>query len=231
MTSIGSTPTLGAMMTIVVYLLALVINRRLPSPFTHPVLLSVAFIILCLKLLGITYADYDTGGSLFTFFLGPVVVALSVPLYRQHSILMAQFLPTLGSVAIGGSVSIVSSVLIARALHGSESTLLSIAPKSVTLPIAIGISAKTGGIPSLTAAVVIATGVLGGAFGLGWLSLLRVRSPYARGLAMGTASHGIGTARCFEDSELVGVASSLAMALNGLFTVAFLPLILASLLR
>jgi predicted murein hydrolase (TIGR00659 family) len=171
------------------------------------------------------YETYFDGAQFVHFLLGPATVALAVPLYLHAQRLKKMWLPLLGGLVIGSITAAVSAIGIAWLLGGSTETLLSLAPKSVTAPIAMGITEKIGGLASLTAILVISTGILGAVTGPGVLSLLRIRDQAVRGFALGVASHGIGTARAFQESDESGAFSGLAMGLNGLVTALTLPVV------
>lgn len=219
-------PIFGTALTVAVFVAASLLYARLRTPLVNPVLVSVVFLVLLLKLTGISYEDYNRGGSVVSFFLGPAVVALAVPLFRHRELVLRRLLPIGSGVLAGALTSIFVTVLVARALGASEAIVLSLAPRSVTTPIALGIAEEIGAVPSLAATVVILTGVFGAVAGPAILSLARVREPVARGLAMGTSSHGIGTARALEEGSLVGAVAGLAIGLHGLVAVWLIPLLL-----
>ncbi|MDT8441018.1 MAG: LrgB family protein [Desulfuromonadales bacterium] len=220
-------PLFGVSLTLFVYALAQLAYRRLASVWANPVLVSIVTIILLLKLSGISYEDYRQGGDLILFLLGPSVVALAVPLYQRRQQVWRSKMPILLGIFAGSLVSILSACGLAWLLGGSRETILSLAPKSVTTPIAISIVDKIGGIAPLTAALVVLTGCLGAVCGPEFCRLLRIRSPLAQGLAVGTAAHGIGTARMLEVDRLAGAVAGLAIGLNGLLTTFLLPLLMA----
>jgi putative effector of murein hydrolase len=153
-------------------------------------------------------------------------VALAVPLYRYFAEIRRSASAVLISILVGSLTAMGSAVGIAWAMGASRQTLLSIAPKSVTMPIAMGIAEQINGLPSLTALLVLLTGISGAVFATWTLNLVRVRDWRARGLAVGVAAHGIGTARAFQVSEVAGVFSSLAMGLNALATAILVPLLI-----
>jgi predicted murein hydrolase (TIGR00659 family) len=212
--------------TLVVFALARALYRKTRFFLLHPVLLSVAALIAALRLARVPYETYMQGGQLIHFFLAPAVVALGLPLYRELERLGRASLPILASTAAGSLVGVLSAVLPAGLLGASPALLATLAPKSITTPIAIGVSEVLGGLPPLTAAVVIATGILGAVLGPPFLRAIGVRSPTAFGLAMGAASHGIGTARAMEEGRLSGAASGLALGLNGALTALAAPWLL-----
>ena len=202
------------------------LQRRTGWVLLNPILLTIASLILFLKLSGVSYETYQEGGRLIEFWLKPAVVALGVPLYLQLEMIKKQLLPILLSQLVGCLVGIVSVVLVAKLLGATPDVICSLAPKSVTTPIAMEVSNATGGIPSLTAAVVVLVGLFGAVFGFKILTLGRVKSPIAQGLSMGTASHAIGTSAAMEVSRKYGAYASLGLTLNGILTALLTPAIL-----
>ncbi len=222
-----ATPLFGITLTLVVYMLAQLAYRRLNSVWANPVLVSIITIILLLAAGNIEYRDYARGGDMILFLLGPSVVALAVPLYQRRKQIWDRKAPILLGVFAGSLASIISAGGLAWLLGGSRDVVLSLAPKSVTTPIAISIVEKIGGVAPLTAALVVLTGCLGAVCGPEFCRRIGVTSPVASGLAVGTASHGIGTARMFEVDRLAGAVAGLAIGLNGLMTTFLLPLLMA----
>ena len=202
------------------------LQKRTGWVILNPVLLTIAVLIFLLKLTGISYETYSEGGELIAFWLKPAVVALGVPLYLQLEMIKKQLLPILLSQLVGCLVGIISVVLIAKGLGASPEVICSLAPKSVTTPIAMEVSNATGGIPSLTAAVVVMVGLFGAVFGFKVLSFGQVKSPIAQGLSMGTASHAIGTSAAMEVSKKYGAYASLGLTLNGILTALLAPMML-----
>lgn len=226
MTNVLTTsPTFGLAATLLVYAGAKWIHGQLKIFLLHPVLVTIAVLIALLSLTGVSYNDYMRGGSIIAYFLGPAVVALGVPLYDQLTRLRSEALPALITTLFASAAGMVASVaplLIARA---PRELVVSLLPKSVTTPIAMEISRGLGGEPSLTAAMVVLTGVVGAVAGPPVMRMLAIGSRVAFGYGLGTASHGIGTARALETGELEGAASSLALCLNGIATALLAPLI------
>ena len=211
-------PVFGVFVTLLAFYAAQAVRQRSKSVLLNPVLVAVSMIILVLAVLDVKFEDYNEGGRFLTFFLGPSVVALGVLFYEKFNEIKQNFLPFFISVFTGGMIAIVSVVAIAILLHAPEVITRSIASKSVTTPIAIEVSEILKGIPSVTAGVVITVGIFGNAAGPAILRFLRIRSKNALGTALGTAAHGIGTARALEEGELTGAYSGLAMCVNGIFT-------------
>lgn len=224
---LSATPLLGLTATLLAYLAAFKLYERSGmNPLMNPVLLAVALLVSLLALTGTPYRTYFEGAQFVHFMLGPATVALAIPLYEQRAALRRLALPLLAGLLAGVMTAVASAVAIAWALGASRQTVLSLAPKSVTTPIAMGIAEKIGGLPSLTAVLVILTGMLGAIIARPLLDLLRVRSQATRGFALGVASHGIGTARAFQVSEETGAFAGLAMGLAALLTAVLAPLLL-----
>lgn len=202
------------------------LQQRVKSVLLNPILLSIAVIIGYLVLTDISYDTYSKAGGLIEFWLKPTVVALGVPLYLQLETIKKQFLPILASQLAGCLAGVMSVVAIAQMMGAKKDIILSLSPKSVTTPIAMEISATVGGIPSLTAAVVVCVGLLGAVLGYKAMGFGRVHHPMAQGLSMGAASHAVGTAVAMEVSKLHGAYASLALTLNGIFTAILTPYIL-----
>lgn len=224
---LSASPLLGLTITLLAYQGAYWLYRRADfNPLLNPVLLAIIMLVAALKLTNTPYRTYFDGAQFVHFLLGPATVALAVPLYAQFDKLRAALLPLGGALLAGSLTAIVSVTGIAWLLGAGETTLLSLAPKSVTAPIAMGISEKIGGIPSLTAVLVIMTGVSGAMMAKYVLDALRIRDHGVRGFAVGIAAHGIGTARAFQISEQAGAFAGLGMGLNGLLTAVLMPLML-----
>lgn len=221
---LSASPLLHLTLTVLAYLLGdWIFRRNGQKALFNPVLLTILTLVTILSVTGTEYQTYFAGAQFVHFLLGPATVALAVPLYRNNRLIRQLWLPMFASIVAGALVSATSAVLVARWLGASEQTLISLAPKSVTAPVAMGIAEKVGGLPSLSAALVVLTGVLGAVIGAAVLAVVRVRDDRARGLALGVASHGIGTARAFQISDLAGAFSALAMGLMALISAFALP--------
>jgi len=199
--------------------------RAAMSPLANPVLIAVALTVGALMATGTAYPAYFEGAQFVHFLLGPATVSLAVPLYRQIERVRRSAAALAASILAGSLTAAGTAVGIGWAMGASRDTLIALAPKSATAPVAMGITEALGGLPSLTAALVILTGVLGAMLGPLVLDLVGVGDWAARGLALGTASHGIGTARAFAVREVAGAFAGLAMGLNALATALLLPLI------
>jgi len=195
------------------------------NPLLNPVLLAVILLVAILFVTDTPYPDYFEGAQFVHFLLGPATVALAIPLYRQFDKVRRSAAAILVSLLAGSATAAGSAVLIGWLLGGSEDALIAMAPKSVTAPVAMGITEQLGGLASLTAVLVIVTGITGAMLGPKLLNLLKITNWAARGLAIGTASHGIGTARAMQVNETAGAFAGLAMGLNALATALLLPLV------
>lgn len=208
------------------YHLSKLIQRKTQMILLNPILLTIAVIIIFLELMGIDYETYEKGGKYIDFWLKPAVVALGVPLYLQIEAIKKQAIPVLLSQLVGCVVGIVSVVGVAQMLGATKEVILSLAPKSVTTPIAMEVTKQVGGIPSLTAAVVVITGLLGAMLGFKILRLGFVSNPISQGISMGTAAHAVGTAAAMEVSERYGAFSGLGLIINGVLTSVLTPYVL-----
>ncbi|HMN93071.1 MAG TPA: LrgB family protein [Hydrogenophaga sp.] len=229
---LSATPLLGLTITLLVYQGAFVLYRRSGfHPLANPVASAVLGLGLLLWATGTPYATYFEGAQFVHFLLGPATVALAVPLLEQLPRLKRLWLPLLGALVAGTLAATVSAIGIGWLLGASKATLASLAPKSVTTPVAMGIAEQIGGLPSLTAVLVVSTGILGAATARYLFDALRITDPAVRGFALGTAAHGIGTARAFQVSEEMGAFAGLAMGLSALFSAVALPAVAGALLR
>ena len=209
-----------------VFFFAKLLQKKTGLVLLNPILLTIAVLIIFLKMANISYETYNQGGHLIEFWLRPAVVALGVPLYLQLEMIKKQLLPILLSQLAGCIVGVISVVLIAKFMGASQEVILSLAPKSVTTPIAMEVTKAIGGIPSLTAAVVVAVGLLGAICGFKTMKIMHVGSPIAQGLSMGTAAHAVGTSTAMDISSKYGAYASLGLTLNGIFTALLTPTIL-----
>ena len=221
---LSASPLLGLTLTICAYVTAVwIFNRSRYSPLVNPVAVSILIIVLVLKAAKMPYQEYFSGAQFVHFLLGPATVALAIPLARQLPKAKHLFYPVLAGLVAGSCTAIISAVSSVMLLGGSYQLAMSIAPKSVTTPIAMAVSEKLGGLPSLTAVMVIATGITGAIIGNAIFNLMRIESHQIRGFSLGVAAHGIGTARAFQVSSEMGAFSGLAMGLNGVLTAFLAP--------
>jgi len=220
----NATTLFAIALTLAVYLGVRRLYLRYRHPLLNVVALGAGLIIATLVALRIPYSDYVPAKNIMTALLGPATVGLAVPLYRYRTLLLRSAPAILGSVALGALLAMLTAGTIAKLGGLPPDVVVSILPKGVSIPFAVEIAQIYKGIPALTAAFVVATGTLGSLLG-GWLlSLARISDPMARGLALGTVSHGQGTATALMEGEQQGAMAGLAMILAGIFTAGFAPL-------
>ncbi|MFO1167290.1 MAG: LrgB family protein [Rhodoblastus sp.] len=224
---LSTQPLLWLTLTLVVWLFADFLARAANrNPLVNPVLISIALMGAILIATGAPYGKYFEGAQFVHFLLGPATVAIAVPLVRHRALVRANLLPMAAALVAGAIVASVSAVAIAAAFGAPRQVLVSLAPKSVTAGIAMAVSENLGGVPALTAVLVITTGIIGAVIVTPLMNALRIKDYAARGFAVGLASHGIGTARAFTVDEIAGTFAGIAMGLNGLATSLIVPLLM-----
>ncbi|MHA7850458.1 LrgB family protein [Roseovarius sp.] len=220
-------PLLWLTATLVAYLLGDAAYRASgQNPVVNPVLVAMLVLAGVLWATATPYATYFEGAQFVHFMLGPATVALAGPLYANLHHVRRALLPMAGALIVGSVTAVASALWIASALGVEGATLASLAPKSTTAPVAIGIAEQLGGLPTLTAALVILTGIIGAVVVTPLMNALRITDWRARGFAVGTAAHGIGTARAFQVNETAGAFAGIGMGLNALLTALIAPYVL-----
>ena len=219
MNQVTSSPLFGIALSVAAFSVGLWVNRRTKLSIANPILIAIPLVIACLTLTGVPLADYQRGGEVINMLLGPATAALALSIYRQREILKENFLPVLLGCLAGCCASVGSTLALCRIFGLDQALTASLVPKSVTTPIAVELSAQGGGIAAVTIVVVIFTGICGAALAPGFLKLLRVEDPMAAGVAIGTASHGIGTARALQMGKVQGAMSGVAIGVSGIITV------------
>ncbi|TSE30654.1 Inner membrane protein YohK [Tepidimonas thermarum] len=229
---LAASPLLGLTLTLLAYGLAHRIFTACGAhPLANPVALAVALIGTLLWLTGTPYATYFEGAQFVHFLLGPATVALAVALHAHAPLLRRLWAPLLAGLVTGALAASLSAVALGWLLGASPQTLASLAPKSVTTPVAMGIAEGLGGLPSLTAVLVVSTGIWGAVTARPLFDRLGWRDPVVRGFALGVAAHGIGTARAFQVHPTMGAFAGLAMGLAALFNAVVLPWVLGPVLQ
>jgi predicted murein hydrolase (TIGR00659 family) len=225
-------PLFGIVLTVAAYAAASTAWRRFGgSALLHPVLVGTALVSVTLLLTGMHYETYFSQTAVLNETLGLVIVALAVPLYRQFGLIRESGSPLVIALIVGSLIAFVTTLALPVLAHSTTGILATLAPKSTTAAVAVEIAERAGGVASLTAVVVIATGIFGAVFGPGILKAVGVKDERAMGFALGVASHAIGTARSFQISDVAGAFASLGMILNALLTIALAPVILGLLAR
>ncbi len=229
---LSTTPLLGLTLTLVVYGVAYRLYEWMRfNPLANPVALAIVMLASVLTVTGTPYRTYFEGAQFVHFLLGPATVALAVPLMEQWHRLRRLWWPLLAGLACGTMAGTLSALVLGRWLGASDATLASLAPKSVTTPVAMGIAEQLGGLPSLTAVLVVSTGIVGAATARFLFDAMGIQSPVIRGFALGTAAHGIGTARAFQVNDTMGAFAGLAMGLTALLSALTLPWLVQWVLR
>jgi predicted murein hydrolase (TIGR00659 family) len=229
---LSQTPLLWLTVTLLVYALTDAVSQATQrNPLANPVLHAMWIIGAFLALTGTSYTSYFGGAQFVHFLLGPATVALAVPLYENRRLVIAAILPMVLALLVGCVTAIVSVVWLAKLAGLPNNVVLSLAPKSVTAGVAMGIAESLHADPSLTAVAVVLTGIIGAVIVTPLMNAFGITDFRARGFAVGLASHGIGTARAFQVDAVAGVFAGIAMSLNALVTALLVPLAATLLLR
>lgn len=207
------------------YLFGQWVFKKTKIAILHPLIISIAIIIVFLQVTQIDYDKFQQGGQFVSFLLGPSVVALGYILYEQMSYLKGNVISILTSIFIGSITGITSVILLAKITGADNALIMTLEPKSVTTTIAMNISTQSGGIPSLTAVIVLFCGIFGGIIGPYVLRILGIKSSIAKGLALGASSHSVGTVKAMEMGVIEGAISGLAIGLMGVMTALLIPII------
>lgn len=230
MNNLFSNPLFGIIISVVAFEIGSFIYKKTKIPFFNPLLISIALIILFLQCFSIELESYNKGASIINFFLAPSTVVLAVPLYKKINLLKAHAMPIIVGITTGSIAGIVSIIYLCKLFNLDTKLSISMMPKSITTPIGIEISKQLGGIPAVTVAVIIITGIMGAIIGPLVCKAFRIKDSVALGVSLGTASHAIGTTKAIEIGEVEGAMSSLAIGIAGLLTVFLAPLLFKLLL-
>ncbi|AKB19890.1 MULTISPECIES: LrgB family protein [unclassified Methanosarcina] len=221
-----STPLFGILLSLVAFQIGTLLYKKTRSSVFNPLLVSLVLVILFLLYFRIDFETYNVGGDYISFFLGPATVVLAVPLYKKIQLLKSDALPIITGIS-AGCIAGISSIVIFSSLLGFDKVITnSLVPKSVTTPIGIEISKQIGGLPAITVAAIIVTGIIGAVLGPLICRCFRINDRVAIGIAIGTASHALGTTRAIELGETEGAMSGLAIGIAGLITVFLAPVLL-----
>lgn len=222
---LGQSAYFGFFITLFAYWISAKISKKTGNPLCNPLVLSIVFLIFFLKLTNISYETYDQGAKYINYFLTPSTVCLAVPLYRQIKLLKEYAGAILLSI-LSGTLACAAFIFAVSKLFALETSMyVSLVPKSITTAIALGMVEELGGIASVTVMAIILTGNLGAVIASTAFRLLKLDEPVAQGLALGTASHAIGTTKALELGEIQGAMSSLAIAVTGVLTVVIGPIV------
>ena len=215
----------GMFISVFAYIIGMWLKKKLGWGILNPLLIAVVLVIAFLAGTGIPYAEYNEGASYISYFLTPATVCLAIPLYKQLELLKKNFAAVIIGITSGVLASAVSIFVMSMLFKLDHVYYVSLLPKSLTTAIGMGVSEEAGGIVTITIVSIILTGIFGNIIGEAWFKLVGIKEPIARGLALGTASHAIGTAKALEMGEIEGAMSSLSIAVAGLMTVVVVPLV------
>ncbi|MDD3810395.1 MAG: LrgB family protein [Erysipelotrichaceae bacterium] len=221
LTAVYASPFFSITISITAYVLGHLIYQKVKSPVANPLLIAILLVIAVLKGLGIPFEVYRNGGDFISLFLAPATAALALTIYSKITILKKNIIPVIVGSAIGSVVSMVCVYLLCKLFNLDATLTASLLPKSVTTPIAMGISTSLGGIAPVTVAAVVMTGIMGSVFAPLMIKIFKVTNPVAVGLAIGACSHAVGTSRALQIGELEGAMSGVAIGVCGLMTVIF----------
>lgn len=222
---LSRTPLLWLTVTLLAYVIAdRIAQATNQHPLANPVLVAIALTAAVLEATGTPYATYFEGAQFVHFLLGPATVALAIPLYEYRATVLRALAPMLAALVVGSVVALASALLLGQAFGIPRDVIVSLAPKSVTTGVAMGIAQTLGGDPTLAAVIVMLTGMTGGILVTPLMNVLRIRDMRARGFAAGLAAHGVGTARAFQVNEVAGAFAGIALGLNAFLTAILAPI-------
>ena len=226
MYNITQTPIFGLLLTIIFYNLGRFIQRKTGNPIFNPLLIAIICIIAFLSITKIPYEAYKIGGDSINFFLSPVTVVLAVPLYKQFELFKENMMEIIIGITAGVLVSFISIKILGEALNADSSLLNSLIPKSITTPMGISLTNSLGGVEAITVVAIICTGILGAIISPIVFKIGGIKHPIARGIALGTASHALGTTKAIEMGEVEGAMSGLSIGISGTLTVILIPILI-----
>lgn len=225
MNDVITSPIFGVLISIIAYEIGTFIKQKLKLSIFNPLLIAIVILLIFLSKFDIKYEDYNNGGQVISFFLAPATVALALPLYKKFSLFKKNALPILAGIVCGAVSGIVCVVALSKVFNLSGELAKSLIPKSITTPIGMALSKQLGGLPAITVVAIIITGILGSIIGPFLYKILKINDKVAMGIAMGSASHAVGTAKAMEIGETEGAMSSLTIAISGVVTVIIAPIL------
>lgn len=221
---ISNSAFFGVFISIAGYETGLFLKKKFKTPIFNPLLISIAFVIIALLILGVDYDSYNSGAVYISYLLTPATVCLAVPLYEQFSLLKKNWRAIITGIMSGVLTSLVSVLLLAAVFGLTHEEYVTLLPKSITTAIGMELSGEFGGIVTISVAVIVVTGIFGNVTAELICRLFRIKEPVAKGIAIGTASHAVGTAKAMEIGREEGAMSSLAIAVAGVLTAVVMPL-------
>lgn len=225
MNNIVSSSFFGVLISLIAYEIGILINKKLKFSFFNPLLIAMILLIAFLTEFHIRYSDYNNGGQIISFFLAPATIALALPLYKRFSIFKENAFPILAGILCGSASGILSIIILSRLFSFSDILTKSLIPKSITTPIGMVLSKELGGLPSITVVAIILTGIIGSIIGPSLYKIFKINDKIALGIALGSASHVMGTAKAMEFGEIEGAMGSITIAISGIITVLLAPIL------
>ena len=226
MYNVLNTPIFGILLTVLFFNLSVYIQKKTKNPVFNPLLISILGIIICLNIFKIPYENYKIGADAINYFLGPITIVLAVPLYRQFELLKKYKFEIFIGISCGVIVSFISIISIGKLFNASTDIINSLIPKSITSPMGISLANTINGIQSVTVVCIILTGILGAIIAPTIFKLGRITNPIAKGIALGTSAHALGTSKAIEMGEVEGAMSGLSIGISGLITVIIVPILI-----
>lgn len=224
--NISTTIFFGAALTLVCFSIGLMVQKKFNLKILNPIIISVAMIIIILNITDISYDTYNNGAQLISIFLTPATVCLAIPLYEKLQLLKDNFLAVMGGIIAGVAANLMLIWGVCVAFNLDKTIFATMAPKSITTAIGMVLSEETGGIVNITVAMIVITGNTGYLFAETIIRLFKIKSPVAKGIAIGNSTHVLGTSKAVELGEVEGAMSGLAVAVAGIITVIVVPLVL-----
>ncbi|MEG1141789.1 MAG: LrgB family protein [Clostridia bacterium] len=226
MYDILKTPIFGLVLTILFFNMGVYIQRKTKNPILNPLLISILGIILFLSVSKISYESYKIGGDSINFFLGPVTIALAVPFYKQFDLFKKYIVEILIGIGCGVLSSFISIIIIGKIMNSDIDVINSLIPKSITTPMGLSLTNTIGGIESITVVAIILTGILGAIIAPVVFRIGNIKHPVAKGIALGTSAHALGTSKALEMGEVEGAMSGLSIGISGIITVILIPIVI-----
>lgn len=225
MKEIVTSPVFGVLISIIAYEIGALIKQKFKLSIFNPLLIAIILLIIFLMKFNIKYDDYNNGGQVISFFLAPATVSLALPLYKKFSLFKKNAIPIIVGILCGAMSGMVCVILLSKLFGFSSKLTKSLIPKSITTPIGMALAKQLGGISSIAVVAIIVTGILGSIVGPVLYKILKIDDKVAMGIAMGSSSHAVGTAKALEIGEAEGAMSSLTIAISGIITVIIAPIL------
>lgn len=226
MYNVLETPIFGIVVSVLFFSLSVNISKKFKNPLLNPLLLTLLMIISLLLIFNINYDNYKIGADAISYFLSPVTILLAVPLYKQFELLKKNMLSILLGISTGVLVSLISVIFVCKFMGAQNQIINSIIPKSITTPMGVSLVNMIGGVESITIMCIVLSGIFGSIIAPSIYKIGKIKSKIAKGVALGTASHAVGTSKAIEMGEVEGAMSGLSIGISGLITVIIVPVLM-----